>query len=47
MADMKFHQRDLGRATKIYNEMLADKDCTVVLVIAGFDYRRLHGPGWH
>ncbi|MBB4839450.1 deoxyhypusine synthase [Sphingomonas kyeonggiensis] len=35
MADMSFTSRDLGRATKIYNEMLADKDCTVVLVIAG------------
>jgi deoxyhypusine synthase len=35
MSDMSFTSRDLGRATKIYNEMLADKDCTVVLVIAG------------
>jgi len=35
MADMSFTSRDLGRATKIYNQMLADKDCTVVLVIAG------------
>ncbi|MHA6722885.1 1,9-bis(guanidino)-5-aza-nonane synthase [Sphingomonas sp. RS2018] len=35
MADMSFTSRDLGRATKIYNEMLADKDCTVCLVIAG------------
>lgn len=35
MADMSFTSRDLVRATKIYNEMLADKDCTVVLVIAG------------
>ncbi|WP_439532886.1 1,9-bis(guanidino)-5-aza-nonane synthase [Polymorphobacter sp.] len=35
MADMSFTSRDLGRATKIYNDMLADKDCTVVLVIAG------------
>lgn len=35
MSDMSFTSRDLGRATKIYNEMLADKDCTVCLVIAG------------
>ncbi|MGN6820614.1 MAG: 1,9-bis(guanidino)-5-aza-nonane synthase [Sphingomonas sp.] len=35
MSDMSFTSRDLGRATKIYNQMLADKDCTVVLVIAG------------
>jgi len=35
MSDMSFTSRDLGRATKIYNDMLADKDCTVVLVIAG------------
>src|SRR3569623_1584045 len=35
MSDMSFTSRDLGRATKIYNDMLADKGCTVVLVIAG------------
>ena len=35
MKKMSFTSRDLGRATKIYNQMLADKDCTVVLVIAG------------
>ena len=35
MADMSFTSRDLGRATKIYNDMLADRDCTVCLVIAG------------
>ncbi len=35
MADMSFTSRDLGRATKIYNDMLADPDCTVCLVIAG------------
>ena len=35
MSDMSFTSRDLGRATKIYNQMLADKDCTVCLVIAG------------
>ena len=35
MSDMSFTSRDLGRATKIYNQMLGDKDCTVVLVIAG------------
>ena len=35
MSKMSFTSRDLGRATSIYNQMLADKDCTVVLVIAG------------
>jgi deoxyhypusine synthase len=35
MAKMSFTSRDLGRATGIYNQMLGDKDCTVVLVIAG------------
>ena len=35
MSDMSFTSRDLGRATKIYNDMLADPDCTVCLVIAG------------
>jgi deoxyhypusine synthase len=35
MADMSFTSRDLGRATNIYNQMLADPDCTIVLVIAG------------
>ena len=35
MKKMSFTSRDLGRATEIYNEMLADKDCTIFLVIAG------------
>ena len=35
MSKMSFTSRDLGRATDIYNQMLADPDCTVVLVIAG------------
>jgi hypothetical protein len=35
MAEMSFTSRDLGRATNIYNQMLADKDCTIFLVIAG------------
>jgi deoxyhypusine synthase len=35
MKDMSFTSRDLGRATGIYNDMLADQDCTVCLVIAG------------
>ncbi len=35
MSDMSFTSRDLGRATRIYNDMLADQDCTVCLVIAG------------
>ena len=35
MQKMSFTSRDLGRATDIYNQMLADKDCSVILVIAG------------
>ncbi len=35
MANMSFTSRDLGRATNIYNQMLADRDCTICLVIAG------------
>ncbi len=35
MKKMSFTSRDLGRATEIYNQMLADKDCTIFLVIAG------------
>ncbi len=35
MAKMSFTSRDLARATAIYNDMLADKDCTIFLVIAG------------
>ncbi len=35
MKKMSFSSRDLGRATDIYNQMLADPDCSVVLVIAG------------
>ena len=35
MKKMSFTSRDLGRATDIYNQMLADKDCSIILVIAG------------
>ncbi len=35
MRKMSFTSRDLGRATDIYNQMLSDKDCSVILVIAG------------
>ena len=35
MKKMSFTSRDLGRATDIYNQMLADPDCSVILVIAG------------
>ena len=35
MKKMSFTSRDLGRATDIYNQMLADQDCSVWLVIAG------------
>ena len=35
MRKMSFTSRDLGRATDIYNQMLADEACSVILVIAG------------
>ena len=35
MGKMSFTSRDLARAADIYNQMLADKDCSVILVIAG------------
>jgi deoxyhypusine synthase len=35
MKKMSFTSRDLGRATELYNQMLADPDCSIILVIAG------------
>jgi len=35
MKKMSFSSRDTGRAAEIYNQMLADKDCSVALVVAG------------
>ena len=35
MGKMSFTSRDLSRATGIYTTMLEDKDCSVILVIAG------------
>jgi deoxyhypusine synthase len=35
MKKMSFTSRDLGRAADIYNQMLADRDCSIFLVIAG------------
>src|SRR3954465_11591820 len=35
MGKMSFTSRDLSRATGIYNQMLGDKDCSIILVIAG------------
>jgi deoxyhypusine synthase len=35
MKKMSFSSRDTGRAADIYNQMLADPDCSVILVIAG------------
>ncbi len=35
MGKMSFTSRDLSRATGIYNPMLEDKDCSIILVIAG------------
>ncbi len=35
MGHMSFTSRDLSRATGIFNQMLGDKDCSVILTIAG------------
>src|SRR5580765_2196858 len=35
MGKMSFTSRDLARATGIYNTMLEDPDCSIILVIAG------------
>ena len=35
MGKMSFTSRDLSRATDLYNQMLADPGCSVILVIAG------------
>jgi deoxyhypusine synthase len=35
MAKMAFQARNLGRAAQIYDTMLQDKDCTVILCLAG------------
>lgn len=35
MSQMAFQARNLGRAAQIYNEMLQDPDCTIILCLAG------------
>ena len=35
MNDMSFTARDLARASRIYDQMLGDKDCAVFLALAG------------
>ncbi|NBX52075.1 MAG: deoxyhypusine synthase [Proteobacteria bacterium] len=35
MDDMSFTSRDLARATEIFNMMLADKSCSIILTLAG------------
>ncbi|MDC0524787.1 deoxyhypusine synthase [Pelagibacteraceae bacterium] len=35
MSKMSFTSRDTARAAEIYNEMLADKDCSIFLTLAG------------
>ena len=35
MGKMSFTSRDLSRATGIYNQMLEDNDCSIILVVAG------------
>ena len=33
--DMAFQSRNLARACEIYDKMLQDKDCTIILCLAG------------
>jgi len=35
MAYMSYQARNLARAAKIYDQMLADRDCTIILCLAG------------
>ena len=35
MGKMSFTSRDLARATGIYNQMLSDPECSIILVVAG------------
>src|SRR5260370_37083290 len=35
MSKMAFSARDLGRAAQIYDVMLRDKDCAIILCLAG------------
>ena len=35
MAKMSFTSRDTAKAASIYNDMLADKDCSIFLTLAG------------
>ncbi|MEO6432779.1 MAG: deoxyhypusine synthase [Sphingomicrobium sp.] len=35
MGKMSFTSRDLSRATDLYHQMIEDKDCSIILVIAG------------
>jgi deoxyhypusine synthase len=35
MADMAFQARNLGRAARIYDTMLADRECSVIVCMAG------------
>ena len=35
MGKMSFTSRDLARATGIYNRMLEDRSCSIILVVAG------------
>ena len=35
MDNMSFSSRDLSKATTIFNDMLRDKDCTIILTLAG------------
>ena len=54
MGKMSFTSRDLARATGIYNQMLEDPDCSIILVIAGSTsaggcmdlYAELVNPTW-
>src|SRR5438045_7843821 len=35
MSKMAFSARDLGRAAQIYDQMIRDEDCAIILCLAG------------
>ena len=41
MSKMAFSARDLGRAAQIYDQMIRDEDCAIILCLAGSFFRRL------
>ena len=40
MKDMSFSARDTAKAAELFNTMINDKDCTIILCIAGINLQR-------